>query len=106
MRLLIFILSLAVGNLTAAAQSPYFEIEVVDAETGRGVPLVELRTVNQVSFWTDSNGIIAFNEPGMMNREVFFHVHSDGYSVPEDFFKQRGVRLKPKAGGHEKIKIK
>jgi hypothetical protein len=99
------ILLFFVSSIFAAQPSEYFQIEVVDDQTGRGVPLVELRTVNQVRFWTDSNGIIAFNEPGMMDREVFFQVQSDGYSVPEDFFKQRGVRLKPKAGGHAKIKI-
>lgn len=33
-----------------------FRIEMVDDETGRGVPLVELRTVNQIRYLTDSNG--------------------------------------------------
>jgi hypothetical protein len=104
--LFLFVWIALFGRSEAAPTSEYFEIEVVDATTDRGVPLVELKTVNQVSFWTDSNGIIAFNEPGMMGQEVYFHIRSDGYEYPEDFFKNRGVKLKPKAGGHEKIKLK
>ena len=102
-----FILFLLIASCwrTPAQKNDFFQIEVVDSETGRGVPLVELKTVNQVSFWTDSNGIIAFNEPGMMGQEVYFHIRSDGYNYPEDFFKNRGVKLKPRAGGHEKIKL-
>lgn len=84
----------------------YFGIEVVDEATGRGVPLVELRTVNGVRFWTDSNGIVAFHEPGLMNREVWFHVRSDGYEFPKDGFGNAGVRLRPRAGASHKIKIK
>ena len=41
-----------------------FRIEVVDDETGRGVPLVELRTVNQIRFVTDSNGIVGVRRAG------------------------------------------
>ena len=84
----------------------YFTIAVVDEQTGRGVPLVELRTVNNVSWWTDSNGIIAFNEPGLMGQEVYFHVGSDGYAYPKDGFGNRGVKLTPIKGAGATIKIK
>jgi hypothetical protein len=76
-----------------------FRVDVVDDETGRGVPLVELRTVNQIRFVTDSNGIAAFDEPGLMGRKVFFHVKSHGYEYPKDGFGNRGVALETKAGG-------
>ena len=33
----------------AAAESDYFQIRIVDEQTGRGVPLVELRTTNDIS---------------------------------------------------------
>jgi hypothetical protein len=42
----------------------YFEIHVVDAETGRGIPLVELETVDHVRQVTDNAGRIAYFEPG------------------------------------------
>ena len=51
-----------------------FRIHVVEEGTGRGVPLVELRTVNQIRYVTDSNGIVAFDEPGLFNRKVFFTI--------------------------------
>ena len=39
-----------------AAVATYFAIEVVDDQTGRGVPLVELETVNNRRYFTDSAG--------------------------------------------------
>ena len=91
---------------THAAPRDYFAIEVVDDSTGRGVPLVELTTVNSVNYWTDSNGLIAFLEPELMGREVFFHVRSHGYEYPKDFFDNRGLKLRPVAGGKAVIKLK
>jgi len=41
-----------------AADRP-FVIRIVDSQTGRGVPLVELRTVNQRAWYSDSNGIVS-----------------------------------------------
>ncbi len=67
-----------------------FRIQVVDEQTGRGVPLVELRTVNQIRYVTDSNGIVAFDEPGLFNRKVFFTVTSHGYEAAKDGFGYRG----------------
>jgi hypothetical protein len=83
----------------------YAEIRVVDAETGRGVPLVELITVNHVRFVTDNAGRVAFNEPGLMGRELFFTVRSHGYERKRDGFGFAGVRIIPKAGHGAEIKI-
>jgi hypothetical protein len=102
------------GPVTAAGQgSPsvqdfsnrYFKIQVVDRQTGRGVPLVELRTTNNTRYFTDSNGIVAYYEPGLMDREVFFLVESHGYDFPKDGFGIRGTRLKTLPGGSAVIKI-
>src|SRR5262245_53906583 len=47
--------------LSAADEKPrgdrYFKITVLDEETGRGVPLVELRTIHGLKLITDSNGV-------------------------------------------------
>jgi hypothetical protein len=83
----------------------YFKIQVVDRQTGRGVPLVELRTTNSIRYFTDSNGIVAFHEPGLTDREVFFFVESHGYEFPKDGFGYRGTRLKTALGGGAVIKI-
>src|SRR3989442_4481899 len=93
-------------SIGRAATNDYFKIAVVDELTGRGVPLVELRTVNNISLWTDSNGIVAFDEPGLMDQEVYFHVKSHGYEYPKDGFGNRGLKLKPSKGGITTIKIK
>ena len=45
-----------------------FAIEVVDDATGRGVPLVELRTVNEIRLVTDSNGVAALSRAGADGR--------------------------------------
>src|SRR5437867_913491 len=68
----------------------YFSILVVDEETGRGVPLVELKTVNHVSYYTDSAGLTAFYEPALMGQTAFFHIKSHGYEFPKGRFRQSG----------------
>jgi hypothetical protein len=83
----------------------YFKIQVVDRQTDRGVPLVELRTVNNIRYYTDSNGIVAFHEPGLMDRDVFFFVESHGYEFPKDGFGFRGKKLKTAPGTSAVIKI-
>ncbi len=99
---------------SAAGQAPagepnhsgdYFAIQVVDSRTGRGVPLVELRTTNCIRYFTDSNGIVAFLEPGLMDKEVFFFVESHGYEYPKDGFGYRGVRLRTTPGTTAVVKI-
>lgn len=87
------------------AATPYFKIRVVDAATGRGVPLAELRTVNNLRFVTDSAGLVAFDEPGLMGHEVYFHVASPGYETKADSFGYRGLALWPAAGGETTIKL-
>ena len=91
--------------LLAFLPMPYFKIRVVDAATGRGVPLVELRTVNNLRFLTDSAGLVAFNEPGLMEGEVFFHVRSPGYAYPKDGFGNAGLALRPRAGGQATVEV-
>lgn len=86
--------------------SDYFKITVVDEETGRGVPLVELKTTNDVRYYTDSNGIIAFFEPDLMDKEVFFYVKSHGYEFTEKLDQDVGKILKVTRGGSAVLKIK
>ena len=92
-------------SAVAAGPDP-FVIHVVDRETGRGVPLVELRTTNGIRIHTDNAGVVAFDEPGLLGREVFFHVSSDGYELEADGFGFRGRKLKTSAGGEATIKIR
>jgi hypothetical protein len=89
-----------------APRGDYFRITVIDEQTGRGVPLVELATVNQIRYYTDSNGVVAFRESGLMDQTVFFHVKSHGYEYPADGFGYRGKALKVEPGGSAVLKIK
>jgi hypothetical protein len=108
----LFLLAPAVALAVSAAlgagpgrPAAYAEIRVTDAATGRGVPLVELETINGLRFVTDNAGRVAFHEPGLLGRELFFFVRSHGYEVAKDGFGFRGIRLTPRAGRVAEIKI-
>ena len=65
-----FLLLLAASASWAAAP---FWVRVVDSETGRGVPLVQLATPRDaMRFWTDSNGVAAIDDASMEGQDVVF----------------------------------
>src|SRR4051812_12520753 len=105
-RTVLLLALMAPGACLAAEPGRYFAIEVVDEQTGRGVPMVELQTTSSVRYYTDSNGLVAFDEPGLMGKRVFFGVAAHGYEFAKDGFGIRGVVLEPKPGGSAKLKIK
>lgn len=94
-----------VNHAYSSEHSACFAIQVIDDESGRGVPLVELRTVNDVSYWTDSAGYVAINEPGWVGQSVFFFVSSHGYEYPADGFGYRGLRLNVQPNQQAVIKL-
>ncbi len=98
----------AFARAGAPAPDPsiFFRIRVVDEQTSRGIPLVELRTTNGISSWTDSNGLVAFYEPGLMDRDVFFSIKSHGYEPPKDGFGIAGKALHPEGGKSAEIRLK
>jgi len=101
-------LSLAIALVLSAPPTgpgDYFAISVVDDTTGRGVPLVELRTVDQSRYYSDSGGLVAFHEPGLMNQKVYFHVESDGYEYAADGFGFRGKALITTPGQSAELRI-
>jgi hypothetical protein len=91
---------------SASQPGQYFALEVVDEQTGRGVPLVELQTTTGARYCTDSSGLVAFYEPGLMDKRVFFAVASHGYEFPPDGFGIRGIALQTKPGAGAQIKMK
>ncbi len=92
-------------SLEAIAGKP-FEIDVVDEATGRGVPLVELETMDNKLFVTDSAGRVAFDEAGQMGLPVWFSIRSHGYEFPLDGFGMTGMRFTPRAGEKAVVKAK
>jgi hypothetical protein len=83
-----------------------FAIHVIDDKTHRGVPLVELKTVSNVSFYTDSAGFAAIDDPALLGRKVFFTVTSHGYAFSPDGFGMHGVALDLKEGTETTLHIK
>lgn len=100
------------GTAYSTAQSPKaiqkspYRIQVIDQQSGRGIPLVELRTVNGIRLISDSAGNIAMTEPDLLDRQVYFHIESHGYEFPADGFGYRGLKLKTQAGTTRVIKLR
>ncbi len=80
-------------------------IEVVEKGSGWPVPLVELRTVNQVRFISDNAGVVAFDLPEMMGKEIWLTVSSHGYEAKKDGFGFRGARITPQPGKTVKVEV-
>jgi hypothetical protein len=88
-----------------------FWVRVVDAETGRGVPLVELRTMNQRTWYTDSNGVIAISDPWLLGHNVLFSIRSDGYICDKTVCNysdkdEQGTFLKVQPGARTQLKLR
>lgn len=80
-------------------------IEVVDKENGWPVPLVELRTTSDIVLVTDNAGVIAVDQPDLLQREIWFDVSGHGYGVKADGFGARGIRLTPRSGQTVRIEV-
>jgi hypothetical protein len=98
-------LSLTWASMACASTNDWYGIRVVDEAAGRGVPLVELETVNHLRFVTDNAGWVALGEPGWAGRDVFLHVRSHGYTLPKDGFGYTGLRVRPTPGGRTMLRL-
>jgi len=84
----------------------YFEIQFIDSETGRGIPLVEIQALNKVPYITDSHGYIAYYEPGLMNEGVYFLVECEGYVYPKDVTGRSALTLEISPGASVVIEMR
>jgi hypothetical protein len=85
------------------ARHAFFKISVVDAQTQLPIAGARLTTVSKTTYTTDDNGIVAFYEPGSMDRDVWFSLASDGYSLAADAFGFVGARLHAVESGSASI---
>ena len=99
-----FCLVLAAAATQAAGPKPFI-IHCIDDQTGRGVPLVELRTLNEVVFVTDSAGVAAIDDPSMIGQAVVFHIRSHGYEFQRKFLDEAGAKIQLTPGGRTELKI-
>lgn len=63
----------------------YFAVELLDSQTGRGIPLVEVDVGGQ-RFYTDSNGIAAIEDPILLDQDLSFTFKSYGYTTSSQSF--------------------
>lgn len=98
------VLATVILQIPVVALEP-FVIRVIDKANKWPVPLVQLRTTNNVTFVTDNAGLIAFDLPEMMSVETWFSIEGHGYSVAADGFGFRGIRLTPTPGGEVTIEV-
>jgi hypothetical protein len=97
----------ATAAKSADSAAEVFGIQVVDQETGRGIPLIELRTVNDVRYYTDSAGYVAIADPGLMGSKIYFYISGPGYIWPEtDAFGYRGTALDVRPGNIVILKMR
>lgn len=94
-----------IGAKDGDKESRHCRIEVVEKGSGWPVPLVELRTTNQLRFVSDNAGVIAIDAPELFDREIWFDVIGHGYEVPRDGFGGRGVRLVPEHGKTLRVEV-
>lgn len=80
------------SSVGAETKNSHFGIRIVDQATGRGIPLVELRSVNEIRYVTDNAGWIAFQEPGMMDRDMSWTISGPGIEADADGFGFRCLR--------------
>jgi hypothetical protein len=84
-----------------------FWVRVVDSETGRGVPLVQLSTPRDaIRFWTDSAGIAVIDDDTMNGHDVVFTIRSHGYQFEERIFNDPARKLHVEPGTHAELKIR
>jgi len=105
-RLAVWGLAVAFTSAVPAAEPRPFAIQVIDADTQRGVPLVELTTTSQVRYVTDSAGWAAIDEPALNGQRAFFSVKNHGYEFPADGFGIRGRAIEVTPGGEARLEIK
>jgi hypothetical protein len=79
-----------------------FRIDLIDASSGRGVPLMELRAPDGASWWTDNQGIVAFDDLASMGRPLRFEVRGDGYRTLDP---KGAALLLPQPGGRALIAL-
>lgn len=101
---ILFTISFLASAISSAAGTG-FSIVVKDATSDRPVPLVELRTTNEVRYYSDNLGVVTIDDPELIGEEVFFHVKSHGYEFPEDGFGMRGTRITLVPGGKTELKV-
>lgn len=92
-----FFLAILLG-FSCRQQNDYFQIEVLDSVTKRGIPIAKISNINGITYYSDSYGNIAYNEQEAMGRDLYFLVSAEGYKIPKDDTGRQSVLLTPNKG--------
>ena len=92
-RTIIFTACLILAGCVQEATQSFFAIRVIDGKNGRGIPAVRLKSLNKATYITDSHGYIAYYEPGLMDRQVYFEIDVEGYRAGLDRTGRHAVSL-------------
>jgi hypothetical protein len=87
----------------ASEQHQFFKISVLEQTTRAPIAGARLETTNHIALTSDSNGVVAFYEPGLMDIDVYFFATHPGHEIPADGFRNRGKVLRPVEGGSGEI---
>lgn len=102
----LLIIALISSVLRSDEAAKPFGIQVVDGDTGRGVPLVILESPDRKQYVTDSAGYIAVDEQGLAGNQVHFKVvTTHGYDYATDGFGIRGKAFVVTPGQIEQVKL-
>jgi len=89
----------------AGVTHQFFKITVVDASSGTPIAGVQLASTSGDRYTSDDNGVVAYHEPGLMGRDVWFSAVRDGYALPKDGLGIAGARLRVTEGGAGTIRM-
>ncbi|KAF0973801.1 hypothetical protein FDP41_007188 [Naegleria fowleri] len=63
----------------ALEQHPFLQlVQFIDSETKRGIPMIQISTTSDITYVSDSNGVIAMLEPGLSGHSIWISIPSDG----------------------------
>lgn len=96
--------AIVISGAAVAAAMP-FRINVVDAECGWPVPLVQFTTLDGQVFVSDNAGVVGVDSPELFGRRVRFSVEGHGYDVPKDSAGEKAVVLDVRQGGKVVVKM-
>ena len=78
----IFFFFIILLGFSCRQKNDYFQIEVLDSATKRGIPIAKISNINGITYYSDSYGNIAYNEQEAMGRELYFLVAAEEFSRP------------------------
>ena len=78
----LFFLLIILLCFSCRQQNDYFQIEVLDSATKRGIPIAKISNINGITYYSEWYGNITYNELDDMRRKRYITVAAAGYKNP------------------------